>query len=314
MANKITFITENNQTKATFDYDNLPDIQANAIKKVLGITPSGKIDITNTSTYDVTDYAEAQIVDANLTAANIAKDVTILGITGEHEGGQQPTLFAPVVTGGVNEVSWANDSRNGGFNPTITAVVDGQTVTSPLTITQAMDGKTLTITASATNFESAIVTISLEYYQASSTHLDVTYTESTEPSVYKYPAIAAYGRSNCTANTNYYVAAGEDGTNKSLSWDANCYVVATTDGTCSAQLYAWYWENVAGTETGTGGREVKETSLFSGTISVVDASDGTVKNTVTRTNIRNNESSWRITWTGETGKTYYFVIIGKWEG
>lgn len=142
MANRITFTTENNQTKATFDYENLPDIQTDAIKKVLGITPTGTIDITENGTVDVTDYAQANV------------DVS---------GGPQPTLFAPVVTGAVNEVSWANNTSNGGFDVTLTADVDGQTVTSPLTITQEMDGKLLTVTASATNFNDATTTMILTY-------------------------------------------------------------------------------------------------------------------------------------------------------
>lgn len=48
--------------------------------------PSGKIEITSTSEVDVTDYASAQVVDANLIAENIKKDVTILGVTGTYEG------------------------------------------------------------------------------------------------------------------------------------------------------------------------------------------------------------------------------------
>lgn len=124
----------------------------------------GKLNITDTQVKDVSTYAEAQIVDENLVAENIKNGVTILGVTGTYEGGggQQPQLFAPVITGGVNEISWANDTRNGGFEVTIAADVDGVTVTSPLTITEEMDGSTLTITASAENFasNSAIVEIS----------------------------------------------------------------------------------------------------------------------------------------------------------
>lgn len=51
-----------------------------------GITPSGNISITNTSEYDVTEYATAQVVDAALIAENIKKDVDILGVTGTYEG------------------------------------------------------------------------------------------------------------------------------------------------------------------------------------------------------------------------------------
>ena len=45
---------------------------------------SGTKNLTNTSVTDVTNYANAQIVDSNLTAANIANGVTVLGITGTH--------------------------------------------------------------------------------------------------------------------------------------------------------------------------------------------------------------------------------------
>lgn len=49
------------------------------------ITPTGKLEITGTAEVDVTNYAAAQVVDANLIAGNIKKDVTILGVTGTYE-------------------------------------------------------------------------------------------------------------------------------------------------------------------------------------------------------------------------------------
>ena len=52
-----------------------------------GITPSGKIEITNTEEINVTNYATAQVVDSNLSAENIKKDISILGVTGTFEGG-----------------------------------------------------------------------------------------------------------------------------------------------------------------------------------------------------------------------------------
>ena len=51
-----------------------------------GITPSGKINITNTEEINVTNYATAQVVDSNLSAENIKKDISILGVTGTFEG------------------------------------------------------------------------------------------------------------------------------------------------------------------------------------------------------------------------------------
>lgn len=49
------------------------------------VSPTGKVDITSTDEVDVTEYASAQVVDTNLTAENIKKDVTILGVTGTYE-------------------------------------------------------------------------------------------------------------------------------------------------------------------------------------------------------------------------------------
>ena len=49
------------------------------------ITPTGTKSITGTAEVDVTNYAAAQVVDANLIAENIKKDVTILGVTGTYE-------------------------------------------------------------------------------------------------------------------------------------------------------------------------------------------------------------------------------------
>lgn len=47
---------------------------------------TGKLTITGTAEVDCKDYATAQVSDANLTAANIKKNVTILGVTGSYEG------------------------------------------------------------------------------------------------------------------------------------------------------------------------------------------------------------------------------------
>ena len=49
-----------------------------------GITPTGNINITDTQSTDVTNYATAQVVDANLAAGNIKSGVTILGVSGSY--------------------------------------------------------------------------------------------------------------------------------------------------------------------------------------------------------------------------------------
>lgn len=51
-----------------------------------GITPTGKKTITDTTETDVTNYATAQVVDEDLVAGNIKKDVNILGVVGTYEG------------------------------------------------------------------------------------------------------------------------------------------------------------------------------------------------------------------------------------
>ena len=59
---------------------------------VAGVTPTGNINITDLQSTDVTNYATAQVVDADLVAGNIKKDVDILGVVGTYEaGGITPT-------------------------------------------------------------------------------------------------------------------------------------------------------------------------------------------------------------------------------
>ena len=63
-----------------------------------GATPTGKKTIDTTAEVDVASYATAQVVDENLAAENIKKDVSVLGITGAYEGVSYSTLPAPVMT------------------------------------------------------------------------------------------------------------------------------------------------------------------------------------------------------------------------
>lgn len=66
-------LKDNNGTKVTGNYDNY-------------VLPTGNINITDTEETDVSEYATAQIVDANLKAENIKNGVIILGVTGIYAG------------------------------------------------------------------------------------------------------------------------------------------------------------------------------------------------------------------------------------
>lgn len=54
---------------------------------IAGVQPSGKKEITSTAEVNVASYATAQVVDEDLVAGNIKKDVDILGVVGSYEGG-----------------------------------------------------------------------------------------------------------------------------------------------------------------------------------------------------------------------------------
>ena len=72
-----------------------------------GITPSGNINITDTNVTDVTNYATAQVIDADLVAENIKKDVNILGIVGSFEGGggSLPSVISKIDGGSFTPAS-----------------------------------------------------------------------------------------------------------------------------------------------------------------------------------------------------------------
>lgn len=74
--------------------------------------PTGKITITSTNEVDVTDYALAQVVDENLIAGNIKKDISILGITGILESGISQADFLKLKNTLINDLHLAIDSEN----------------------------------------------------------------------------------------------------------------------------------------------------------------------------------------------------------
>lgn len=85
LAVEFTLITPTGTKSITENGENI-DVTAYAKANVNVPNPStGKVEITGTAEVDVTEYATAQVVDANLIAGNIKKDVTILGVTGTYE-------------------------------------------------------------------------------------------------------------------------------------------------------------------------------------------------------------------------------------
>lgn len=93
-------------TNGTYDVKEYAEVVVNV---PIGITPTGKKEITNTSEVDVTNYATAQVVDNNLTASNIRKGVNILGITGTVQEGITPSGSVTINSNGtVNVTNYAS--------------------------------------------------------------------------------------------------------------------------------------------------------------------------------------------------------------
>lgn len=104
---------------------------------------SGTKNLTNTSVTDVTNYANAQIVDSNLTAANIANGVTVLGITGTHQGGITPT--------GTIQISSTDSSNPDDVTNYAGAYVAAGTAGTPTATKGTVSNHSVSVTPSVTN-------------------------------------------------------------------------------------------------------------------------------------------------------------------
>lgn len=85
LAEAYTLITPTGTKTITENGENIDVAQYSKATVNVPNPSTGKLTITGTAEVDVTNYAAAQVVDANLIAGNIKKDVTILGVTGTYE-------------------------------------------------------------------------------------------------------------------------------------------------------------------------------------------------------------------------------------
>lgn len=110
---------------------------------IQGVQPSGKKEITSTAEVNVASYATAQVVDEDLVAGNIKKDVDILGVVGSYEPEAPASDFSTAtltVTGGPitnstipallvdpeNDIEGAYGSTNGLTSPITVILYKGK--------------------------------------------------------------------------------------------------------------------------------------------------------------------------------------------
>lgn len=196
---------------------------------VKGIIPSGQKTITSTDEIDVTNFATAQVVDSNLVASNIKKNVSILGITGTLEEGitptgtlditsngtkdvtnyasvnvnvPLPTLNAPTISLSNSTVTITNPVTNGSFvsgydvykNGTLLTSITLATVDLSTLITDS-GTYTITVKAKGTNFNESVASNSVTYTVSSGFEVQVSVRSDTESSIYFYDGQSTSGTS-----------------------------------------------------------------------------------------------------------------------
>lgn len=196
---------------------------------VKGITPSGKKTITSTAETDVTNFATAQVVDSNLVASNIKKNVSILGITGTLEEGITPTGTLDITTNGTKDVTnYSSVNVNVPLPtlnaPTISLSDSTVTITNPVTNGSFVSGYdvykngtlltsitlatvdlstlitdsgtyTITVKTKGTNFNDSVASNSVTYTVSSGFEVQVSVRSDTESSINFYDGQGTSGTS-----------------------------------------------------------------------------------------------------------------------
>lgn len=205
---------------------------------VEGITPSGKKTITSTAETDVTNFATAQVVDDNLVASNIKKNVSILGVTGTLEEGitptgtldittngtkdvtnyasvnvnvPLPTLNAPTISLSNSTVTITNPSINGNFvsgykvynGSALLATIQTTTIDLSNYLTES-GTYTITVKAYGTNFNDSVASNSVSYVVQS-----ISYTVSVNLEKYAHSISVYDGQNDSTGIILGSVSGGE---------------------------------------------------------------------------------------------------------
>ena len=228
-----------------------------------------------------------------------------------------PTLFAPIITAGVNTVSWANDTRNGGFTVTLSATVDGVAVTSPLTITEEMDGKKLIVTASAENFESANDEFVLSYTVLGQSSLKINSEAATMPSIEWLVLMVSGSGATCSLNGTTGSQGGavinifnsQDGT---ITSDFS--ITFSQNATCYLKSYGQYDRSTSWI-TGfviSGSPAISKTTRWinkiTGTVTVYDNTAENIIKTIPFAIASYQNSDPLGNFSGVAGHTYTFIV------
>ncbi len=108
-----------------------------------------------------------------------------LGATNGSGTGTQPKLFSPIINVNGNTVTWERDDRNGGFNDTLEATVDGNAVSTPLYLNAALNNKTLVVKSEADDFRSASNSETLHFISVTPTAKKTTVVIDTLSPLYQ---------------------------------------------------------------------------------------------------------------------------------